>query len=145
MPGSVPDDKWRIAGPYAGRDAKMIEELGIGISLHRGGRVAGHGRAQIAKTGGSDEPISASGQPADRVEALIKASFGAVDDQHGLALTHLGVFQCPERRIYRLAAPGKAAACDCQVMRKDCVDADGGNDEDWRLTKSIRRMNARKN
>jgi len=89
-----------------------------------------HPDAQIAKPRWNDELISAPGQRAGHIDALIKAAFSAVDDQHLLALTQHGVFQRAERRLYRLAITDETGACGCQVMRKDCIDDDGGNDED---------------
>jgi hypothetical protein len=124
--------------PSAGRDAnndhlddaKTVEELGIGIGLHRRRKVAGQSRAKIAKRGRSDELLSAPGQYAGQIDALIKPAAGAVDNQHRLALTYHGVFQRAERSLNRLAAADEAGACGRHVTRSDCVDAGGGNNED---------------
>jgi len=110
--------------------AKTVEALGIRIGLHRGRKVAGQGRSKIAKTGRSDEPISAPGERPGHLDSLTKAAGGAVDDQHLHALAHHGVFQGAERSLDRRAATGEAGPGACQVTRKDCVDASGGNNED---------------
>jgi hypothetical protein len=91
-------------------DAEVVKESDIGIGLHRGRDVGGQGGTKIAKTGRSDKPISAPGQRAGHVDALIEAAAGAVDDQHRLALTHQRVFQCAKRGLHRLAATCETVA-----------------------------------
>ncbi len=126
-------------GPSAGRytnndhlvDAKTVEELGIGIGLRRGRKVAGQGRTKIAKRDGAIEPTSAPGQCAGHIDALIKAAAGS-RGRSAPARPH------PSRRIPTCRTTslsscyGRRGGAHAPVrsLAKDCVDTGGGNNKE---------------